>query len=60
MLELSCVSLSLCDSVTRDTCLPMPSEESVVTGSLWHILKTAGWKINTPRHMFPEDVHELE
>lgn len=38
----------------------MPSEESVVTGSLWHILKTAGWKINTPRHMFPEDVPELE
>lgn len=52
--------LSLCDSVTRDTCLPMPSEESVVTGSLWHILKTAGWKVNTLKHIFPEDVPELE
>lgn len=50
----------LCMTLTRDTRLSMPSEESVVTGSLWHLLKTAGWKRNTPGHVFPEDVPERE
>lgn len=56
------MDLSLCDSGTRGTCLSMSSEESVVTGSLWHILKTAAWRnkyTQAGRHMFPEDGPEL-